>query len=148
VKPADHRSVFIKTAEAFTIERTDYPPGLPLPIVHPVQFCHLSGPGEERHLLIVIEALYALHEIQKFGKGVMVKTLLAAALFAAGTGKIVAQSRPVVSPAHAAIEILHLSGRGIEERPVSSEEGQKDAHALLQDRDEIMSQVSWSSSSA
>jgi hypothetical protein len=78
----------------------------------------------------------------------MIKMLLATVLFATLAGKIIARSRFVIGPAHAVIEIPHFFGRSGDEILVSSKERRKYAHALLQDRSEIMSQVSWSSSSA
>jgi len=78
----------------------------------------------------------------------MIETLLTAVLVAAGTGKPVARSRLVICPAHTVVQVLHFFSRGLEESLVSGDERREDAHALLQDRVEIISQVSWSSSSA
>jgi len=77
----------------------------------------------------------------------MIKTLFTAALFAASAGKIIVGGRFVICPVHAAIEIPHLFNKRVENLLVSRENRREDAHALLQDRAEIISQASWSSSS-
>jgi len=147
MEPADHQPVFIETAEVVLIERAHDPSGTPLHIMHPVQLSRLSCSVKDPGPLPLIQSLNPFKQIQKLGKGMMIKALLTAVLIAAVAGKTIARGRPVVRYSHAAVQVPQLFKRSVEDIPVSSEEGREDAHALLQDRVEIMSQVSWSSSS-
>jgi len=141
VKPADHQPVFIEAAKTVLIQGAHDPLRLPHGIVSTVSFCHGAAPREDGTLRLLIAGLDPSEEVKEFSKGMVVETLLAAVLVAAVTGKSVARRGLIIGLPHAPVKIPNPSGKGIDGRLISGEERRKNAHALLQDRDEIISQV-------
>jgi hypothetical protein len=96
---------------------------------------------------LLIAGLDPSEQVKEFSQGMMVETLLTAVVIAAVTGKSVASCSLIIDLPHAPVKIPDPSGICIDGRSISGEERRENAHALLQDRDEIISQIVSSSSS-
>jgi len=81
-------------------------------------------------------------QIEKLREGVVLEPFLAAVLVAAIAAETVTCSSPVIGLAHPVIEVPDPDGICIDGVLVRSEKGRKNAHALLHDLLDIMSQAS------
>jgi hypothetical protein len=96
---------------------------------------------------LLIAGLDPFEQVKKFSQGMVVETLLTAVLIAAVTGESVTGCCLVIGLPHAPVKIPDPSGTCIDGGLISGEERREHAHALLQDRNEIISQIRSSSSS-